>query len=154
MTTYTTIETISDQYFDIAFQSQTFKPCKKYVTPWPGDDSKSRRIKVRIDLIREGKKRRAVTITELLYAIEKQGVARQEYAESEPVTFARMVAFLEDRGSIIYSHPLWQRLMQDFQLALEDYIPRWVAPNLVWYTLDNSPPFDRVKLIEQRLVVD
>lgn len=154
MTTYTTIETISDQYFDIAFQSQTFQPCKKYVTLFPGDDSKSQRIKVRIDLICEGKKRRAVTITELLYAIEKLGVAPQQYVVSEPVTMARMVAFLEDKGSIIYSHPLWQRLMQDFQLTLEDYIPRWVTPNLVWYTLDTSPPFDRLKLIEQRLVID
>jgi hypothetical protein len=141
MTRFITLTETHDKYFDIFFQSESIKPSLDYV------HESEERLKLRIELVRDGKKLQVMTIAELIDAIEKLGIAPQEYATSEPITLARAVSFVEDKGRAIYSHPLFEEILAQYSLSLTDYMPKWESPFLVWYVFDSS---DRLHPIRER----
>ncbi len=145
-TRFKTTETILDDHLEVAFQWQIVKSCRAY-----DGGTARKRLKVRIELTHATKKRRATSVTELIDAIKKLGIAPQEYAACEPITLARAASFLGDGRRTIYSHPLFEEMLTLRGLSITDYMPRWEAPFLVYYVLDSSDGLVTVQ--EQRMII-
>lgn len=150
MPTFNIIEEFSDPYFEIALKATPPKP-----PPYYGPDTSGRKIKVQIELTREGKTRKAATVAELLVSIKKLGVDPQEYAAKEPIMLAMMASYLQREIMFLHRRKMYREFMNEHNLSLEDYLPRWEIPFLIWYVLDHSegniPPIRECKIAVEQM---
>lgn len=98
---------------------------------------------------RGGKELKATSPSEILRCLSELGVNMATCGIDDAVPLASCLGYLSDNGRVVVRHELYELVATERGMKLEEFLPCYNEPHLVWHTLqivDGELSFVRNKL--------